>query len=182
MILSPLVTGMAFRFMYDFDYGVINYFLTLLGLRKIAFVGESMWALMSVILVDAWQWTPFMILVLLAGLESLPEEPYEAARIDGASRRGEFLYVTVPLMKPIILTSLLIRFVDAFKEFDKVYAITGGGPGLSSETLSMYIWKTGFQWFKIGPAAAMSIVMLYFVVFVTSLYIRGVGLARDQFN
>ncbi|MBO8127533.1 MAG: sugar ABC transporter permease [Firmicutes bacterium] len=175
IVIAPMVIGATFRYMLSYDYGIINYLLNLIGLPKVAFLGSSQWALNSIILVDVWQWTPFMILVLLAGLESLPKEPYEAARIDGANFWQELRYITLPLMKPVITIAVLIRTMDAFRAFDKVFMMTSGGPGSSSETLSYYVWKTGFQWFKMGEGSARGIFMLYFVVFISWLYLRTLG-------
>jgi multiple sugar transport system permease protein len=175
MIIAPMVIGATFRYLLNPDFGIINYILNIFGLPKYAFLGNSSLALNSLIVVDIWQWTPFMILVLLAGLESLPEEPYEAAKIDGANFWQELKYITIPLLKPIISIAVLIRTMDAFKAFDKIFMMTSGGPGSSTETLSYFVWKVGFQWFKMGEASAMGIFMLYFVVFLSWLYIRTAG-------
>ncbi len=172
MIIAPMVIGSTFRYLLNPSFGIVNYLLQLIGLPKLAFLGNSSLALNSLIMVDIWQWTPFMILVLLAGFESLPKEPFEAAQIDGANFWQELVYITIPLLKPIISIAVLIRTMDAFRAFDKIFMMTSGGPGSSTETLSFYVYKVGFQYFKMGDAAAMGIFMLYFVVFLSWLYMK----------
>jgi multiple sugar transport system permease protein len=172
LILTPLVIGATYRFMLDRDNGIINEFLALVGLERIPFLADSTWAMLSVILVDAWQWTPFAVLVLLAGLESLPVEPFEAARMDGASRWAEFWYITLPLLAPVISVVLLIRTMDAFREFDKIFIMTGGGPGTATQTLPIFLYRSGFQDFDMGFSAATGVVMLIIVTLVSSFYVR----------
>ena len=129
-------------------------------------------ALPSVILVDIWQWTPFMFLILLAGLQAIPQEPYEAAMIDGASAWQTFRDITLPLLKPAILIALLLRTMDLLRIFDQVFILTQGGPGFATETISLYIYKTAFRFFDFGYAAAMSFVLLILVNFISIGYIR----------
>lgn len=172
MILTPMVTGAMFRFMMDYDYGAINHILRGLRIGQVPFLGDPNWAFVSVVLVDVWQWTPFMALVLLAGLESLPSEPFEAARIDGASPLSEFIYVTLPLMRRVIAIAVLLRAMDAFREFDKVYIMTGGGPGTATETLAVYVWRNAFQWLNMGYAAAMGLFMIALISIASTLYVK----------
>lgn len=172
MITAPMVIGSTFRYLLNPSFGIVNYLLQLIGLPKLAFLGDSSLALNSLIMVDIWQWAPFMILVLLAGFESLPKEPFEAAQIDGANFWQELVYITIPLLKPIISIAVLIRTMDAFRAFDKIFMMTSGGPGSSTETLSFYVYKVGFQYFRMGDAAAMGIFMLYFIVFLSWLYMK----------
>ena len=179
LILTPLVIGATYRFMLERDNGIINEILALVGLERIPFLASSAWAMTSVILVDAWQWTPFAVLVLLAGLESLPEEPFEAARMDGASRWGEFWYITLPLLAPVIAVVLLIRTMDAFREFDKIFIMTGGGPGTATQTLPIFLYRAGFQDFNMGFSAATGVVMLIIVTLVSSLYVRRIHAAGE---
>lgn len=179
LILTPLVIGATYRFMLERDNGIINEILALVGLERIPFLASSAWAMTSVILVDAWQWTPFAVLVLLAGLESLPEEPFEAARMDGASRWGEFWYITLPLLAPVIAVVLLIRTMDAFREFDKIFIMTGGGPGTATQTLPIFLYRSGFQDFNMGFSAATGVVMLIIVTLVSSLYVRRIHAAGE---
>jgi len=177
LILTPLVIGAMYRFMLERDNGIINELLALVGLERIPFLASNTWAMISVILVDAWQWTPFAVLVLLAGLESLPVEPFEAARMDGASRWGEFWYITMPLLAPVIAVVLLIRTMDAFREFDKIFIMTGGGPGTATQTLPIFLYRAGFQDFNMGFSAATGVVMLIIVTIVSAFYVRRIHTA-----
>src|SRR5215207_11159353 len=179
MILTPMVIGAMFRFMLERDNGIINQFLGLVGIERFPFLADPTWAMISIILVDVWQWTPFAVLVLLAGLESLPEEPFEAARMDGASRWGEFWYITMPLLAPVIAVVLLIRTMDAFREFDKIFIMTGGGPGTATQTLPIFLYRAGFQDFNMGFSAATGVVMLIIVTLVSSLYVRRIHSAGE---
>ena len=170
MFVTPIAVGLMFRFLLNQQLGVIPYLLDGLGIR-IDWFGPGM-ALFSIILIDVWQWTPFMLLLLLAGLESLPRAPFEAARIDGASAWMTFTRVTLPLMKPVLLVAVVIRGLDAFKVFEYIYAITRGGPGGSTETILFYIYKVGFRFFRMGEAAAMAYVLVAVTLgLVTLLYL-----------
>jgi multiple sugar transport system permease protein len=177
LILTPLVIGAMYRFMLERDNGIINEILALVGLERIPFLASPTWAMISVILVDAWQWTPFAVLVLLAGLESLPVAPFEAAQMDGASRWGEFWYITMPLLAPVIAVVLLIRTMDAFREFDKIFIMTGGGPGTATQTLPIFLYRAGFQDFNMGFSAATGVVMLIIVTVVSAFYVRRIHTA-----
>lgn len=177
LILTPLVIGAMYRFMLERDNGIINEILALVGLERIPFLASPTWAMISVILVDAWQWTPFAVLVLLAGLESLPVAPFEAAQMDGASRWGEFWYITMPLLAPVIAVVLLIRTMDAFREFDKIFIMTGGGPGTATQTLPIFLYRAGFQDFNMGFSAATGVVMLIIVTIVSAFYVRRIHTA-----
>ena len=177
LILTPLVIGAMYRFMLERDNGIINEILALVGLERIPFLASNTWAMISVILVDAWQWTPFAVLVLLAGLESLPVAPFEAAQMDGASRWSEFWYITMPLLAPVIAVVLLIRTMDAFREFDKIFIMTGGGPGTATQTLPVFLYRAGFQDFNMGFSAATGVVMLIIVTIVSAFYVRRIHTA-----
>jgi multiple sugar transport system permease protein len=117
---------------------------------------------MSLVIVDVWQWTPMIALVVLAGLTSLPTEPYEAAQVDGASRWQVLTKITLPLLQPTILVAVLLRSIDALKTFDIIYSMTGGGPGFSSETINIYGFVQGFSYFKLGMVS--SLLMLFFAI------------------
>ncbi len=172
MILTPMVIGAVFRFMLERDNGIINQILGLVGIERYPFLADPTWAMVSIILVDVWQWTPFAVLVLLAGLESLPEEPFEAARVDGATRWTEFRYITLPLLAAPIAVVLLIRTMDAFREFDKIFIMTAGGPGVATETLPLFLYRAGFQDFDMGLSAATGVIMLIIVTLVSLFYVR----------
>lgn len=179
LILTPLVIGAMYRFMLGYDNGIINEILGFLGLRT-TFLSDPQWAFTSIILVDVWQWTPFAVLVLLAGLESLPKDPFEAAAIDGASPWITFRYMTLPLLAQPIAVVLLIRTMDAFREFDKIFIMTGGGPGTSTQTLPIFLYRVGFQNFEMGYAAATGVVMLIIVTIVSLFYVKQIHAAQEE--
>lgn len=161
MFITPIAVGLIFRFLTNSQLGVIPNLLEIVNI-SIDFFSPKL-ALFSIAIIDVWQWTPFMILLLLAGLESLPEEPFEAARVDGATGWKMVRYVTLPLMRPIILAAIVIRMLDAFKVYEYVYAITRGGPGEATETMQYFIYRTGFIYFRAGEAAAMSYAFIFVI-------------------
>ncbi len=171
-ILAPVVAGTTFRMIYNYDYGPLNFLLDKIGLGTFNWLGSSALALPSIIAVDSWQWTPFMMLVLLAGLQSIPIEYYEAARVDGAGRFQTFFRITLPLLRRSIAIALIIRIMDAVKLFDLVYVLTNGGPGNSSETIPFYTYLSGFKHFRIGYTAAMSYIQLVFIIIMAQLFLR----------
>lgn len=172
MMITPIVIGIAFRFMFNLDYGIINYLLNIIRIGPISFLGNSRIALISLMLVDSWQWTPFIMLTVLAGLRSLPEEPFEAASIDGASRFQLFRFITLPLLAPMLSIALLIRTIDSFKAFEIFFATTEGGPAESTNVLSLFIYKTGFRFTDMGYASAAAVLMLIIIIIISNLYIR----------
>jgi multiple sugar transport system permease protein len=154
MFITPIAVGLMFRFLLNSQLGIIPLALRSIGV-EIDWFGPNL-ALFSLILIDVWQWTPLMTLFLLAGLEALPAEPFEAARVDGASGFQIFRYLTLPLLRPVILAAVLIRMLDAFRVFEYVYAITRGGPGERTETILFHIYRVGFLYFRLGEASAMA--------------------------
>lgn len=179
VFVSPVVVGLIWRMMLGYDLGIVNYLLTSVGLNGVNWLGDEVNALISLILIDVWQWTPFTILILRAGLDSLPQEPFEAAAIDGASRVQTFLYVTWPMIAPIVTVALLFRLLDAFKLFDIVYVVTRGGPGSATNLLAYNIWRKGFFEDQLGYAAALSVIMIVIATVLASLLIR-VMARQDQ--
>lgn len=180
MVITTPAIAYAFKFILHPQYGFVNYGLRLIGFNSIAFLGSSTWALNSVILTDVWQWTPLMILILYAGLESLPEEPFEAAQMDGATAWQRFRWVTVPLLKPVIGIALLIRSMDAFKAFGKFFIMTSGGPGTASEVLSLYAYKLGFSQFDVGYATAVAETMFVVILFASWAYVKWSGIMSQE--
>ena len=155
MVVTPVIVGITFRFIFTSDLGVVSYLTRLMFGKQFNFLSTPALALPAVIVVNVWEWTSFMFLILLAGLQSLPTEPFEAARVDGASPWHIFRDFTLPLLRPVILIALLIRTMDAFTTFDSIFILTAGGPGTSTETLSLYVYNTAFQFSQLGYAAAM---------------------------
>lgn len=163
-ILVPgIVIGAIWKLMYNFHFGVINQLLGLVGLPAVDWLGNVATALGSVIAVDVWHWTPFVFLLMLAGLESLPQDVYEAAKVDGANFWQELRHITLPLMLPTIVATLVFRLIVAFKVFDEIYLLTGGGPGTSTEVLSFTVYRRFFTEGLMGYGSAMSVVVLFFV-------------------
>lgn len=173
MMCTNVVIGLTWRLMYNYDYGVINYFLNLVGIKSVAWLSEISVVMLSVILVDVWNTTSFVALLLLAGLQGLPEEPFEAAHIDGASAWQRFRYLTLPMLRSAILVALLWRVIDAFRIFDVIYLLTAGGPARKTETVSIYVYRYGFKLFDLGSAAAASylmiVIMLTLAILLTSM-------------
>ncbi len=174
MMLPAVVVGVIWRLMLNPNFGAINETLKQLGINtaSLTWTASPKLAMLSVIAVDVWQWTPFVFLVLLAGLQAIPQEPYEAALIDGSSRWQTFWHVTLPLLKPSILIVLLLRTMDLLRVFDQIFILTEGGPGFATETISLYIYRTAFRFFDFGYAAAMSFVLLALTNVISAIYIK----------
>ncbi len=170
--MTPVVVGIIWRLLYNPELGTLNYFLELFGFKPLNWLGDPSTALPSVIVADVWEWTPFMALILLAGLQSLPHDPFEAALVDGANSFQIFRYVTFPLLLPTLIVAVLLRTMDAFKTFDLIFVLTKGGPGMSTEVLSYYTYRYGFKFFHIGRASAYSYVLLIIVIAITQLLLR----------
>jgi len=161
-ILVPgIVIGAIWKLMYNFDFGVLNQMLGVAGVASVDWLGNGATALLAVIAVDVWHWTPFVFLLMLAGLESLPADVYEAARVDGATFRQEMRHVTLPLMLPTIVVTLVFRLLVSVKVFDEIYLLTGGGPGTATEVVSYTIFRRFFTEGQTGYGAAMSVVVLF---------------------
>ena len=174
MILPPVVAGVIWRLIYNPNFGVLNAALQGLGFdtSRLTWLADPSVALAAVVVVDVWEWTPFVFLILLAGLQAIPEEPYEAARIDGSGPWQTFRHITLPLLAPAILVALLLRTFDLLRLFDQVFILTQGGPGFATETISLYIYKTAFRFYDFGYAAALSFVLLGATLALSHFYIR----------
>ncbi|RLE08502.1 hypothetical protein DRZ78_00945 [Candidatus Aerophobetes bacterium] len=175
IVITPVVAGVLWKFQFHPSYGIINYLLSLIGTKKIEWLADPRFALLSIMIVDMWQWTPFMFLVLYAGLLFLSKEPLEAAKIDGASEWQLFRYLTIPLLTPIIVVVLLIRTMDIIKLFDTVYVLTRGGPGDATEVLTLYNFRVGLNYFYMGRAAAISWIIAAIIILLAQLYLRILG-------
>lgn len=169
IFVTPVAVGLMFRFLLNTQLGLIPIMLGRLGIH-VDFFGTKT-ALLSIAMIDVWQWTPFMMLMLLAGLESLPKEPYEAAQVEGANSWQIFTRITIPLLKPVIVVAVLIRSLDALRVFEYVYVITGGGPGTSTETLQYYIYKVGFGFYRLSEAAASAWIVVIIVMFLVVVFL-----------
>jgi multiple sugar transport system permease protein len=178
MIISPTVIGLVGNLNLNPDFGLIGITLKNLGLVKGAILGNYKLAPISIMAIDIWQWTPFVILIFTAGLLSLPKAPFEAASVDGASSWQTFWKVTIPLMKPIFIIGILLRFTDLFKEFDKIFIMTGGGPGSSTEISNIFAYRVNFQFWDLGYGSA-SVMLLYIVSFLACLLFVNFTTSKD---
>lgn len=171
-MMTPVVVGIVWRLLYNPELGLLNYALSGLGIPRQNWLGDLQTAMAAVVAADVWEWTPFVALVLLAGLRAMPVEPFEASAIDGASSWQVFRYITLPLLRPTLLVALLLRLMDAFKTFDLVFVLTKGGPGMSTEVLSYYTYRYGFKFFHMGYASALSYFLLIIVIVFSQVFVR----------
>ncbi|MBX7453501.1 sugar ABC transporter permease [Mycolicibacterium sp. 3033] len=178
MFITPIAVGLTFRFLLNDQLGAIPELLRGLGISY-DFFGPGR-ALYTIAFIDVWQWTPFMVLLLLAGLESIPREPMDAARVDGASAFYVLRRVTLPLLAPVLVVAILLRCLDAMKVFEYVFATTRGGPGTETETLQYFIYQTGIQFFRLGSASSMAFVVLVVVLAVIVVAFRRMDRARER--
>ena len=165
MMIAPVVVGLVWRYMFHATYGTFNRFLEAIGLPSVDWLGQN--PLLSVIIADVWQWTPFIFILSLAALQSLPRSALEAARIDGATPWQQVIYIKLPLMAPVLFVTLLLRLIDAFKVLEVILVMTGGGPGLSTEILALRIARTAREFRELGEAAAMSNYLLLLLMVLT---------------
>jgi len=149
----------------------VNYFLSLVGVRGPGWAGDPFWALWSIILADVWQNTPFVVIVIYAGLQSIPVEPLEAAMVDGASRVQTLSHVIFPFLRPLVLFVVIIRSMDAFRVFDQVFVMTGGGPGTATQTITFYNYVMAFRMLRMGRASALGVVTLLILSVVIGFWI-----------
>lgn len=164
MMVSPAIVGMVFRMMFSTMFGWYNYFLAMCGVQPVDWLSNPKVVLWTVISVEAWRRIPFVTLIFLAGLSALPKSPYESAVVDGASGIQTFTKITLPLMRPLIVFAVLIRMMDAFRTFDLLYTLTGGGPGTMTETLSLYAYRNAFFEGAFARGAALSWVLLLLMI------------------
>lgn len=166
---APAVTGLFWRYLYDTQFGLFNYFLGLAGLPQPNWLGDIHIALWAVIIFDVWLWMPFVALIIMAGLQALPREPFEAAELDGASYFRVLRKLTFPMLKPVLFLVIILRTIDALRLYDAVAVLTRGGPGSTTETMTYYLYRTGLQFFRMDYASTMALLFLYAVV-VASLF------------
>jgi multiple sugar transport system permease protein len=169
---SPVAMGLTWRYMYQPGYGLINYLLESVGLPRVNWLADVHWAMPAVVIVDVWQWTPFVALIILAGMQSISTEIAEAAELDGLSRWQYLLKMVLPLIRPVVVVIGLIRLIDALKTFDLIYIITRGGPGTATYTLPLHAYSIGFASFLMGKSAAISWVIVIIINVFTILFLR----------
>jgi multiple sugar transport system permease protein len=171
MALPPIVVGLTWRLIYS-PVGPLNWLLHLLGLHEVVWLGNRATALPAVMAVDIWQWTPFMFLLLYAGLLSLPSEVLEAAAVDGAGLLLRLRYIILPMLQPVIAIALMFRLIDAIKTFDIAYILTGGGPANATELISLYVFKVGLNFFHLGYASAVSYILVALTTILSVVVFR----------
>jgi multiple sugar transport system permease protein len=167
LLINPVVVGLVWRMLLHTELGIVNYVIGRIGIPPVNWLGDADVAFWTVVLVDIWHQVSFMAILLLAGLSALPREPYEAARMDGASALRCFFHITLPLMRPVITVALLLRMIFAIKTFDIVFIMTKGGPGTATDLISYYIYRAAFFGLDISKASAMSVLLLIAVLALT---------------
>jgi ABC-type sugar transport system permease subunit len=171
MVLPDVVIGVIWKILFTPDLGGVNYYLGLLGIEGPDWFGGSTTALITLIIAATWQWVPFVMLTLSAALQSLPEEPFEAARIDGASSWQELIHITIPMLKPAIIVVLLLRVIFSLKYFGLIYTMTGGGPASATEPMNFYAFVTAFNYAQVGYGAGLG-VMIFGIILVLTFLVK----------
>ena len=172
MIMAPVAIGTLWRMMMDASTGVLNYFLSLFGVGSIQWLADPTMAKISVLLVNVWQLTPWVTVICSAGLKALPQDCIQAALVDGANPQQIFWKIVLPLIKPVLVIVIMMRFTDAFKVFDTIYTMTNGGPGTATEMLPNFIYKQGLKYYDAGYAAALAIVFVLLMALITLFFLR----------
>jgi multiple sugar transport system permease protein len=178
VLISPVGMGLTFRYILAPTYGLLTYLLQSAGIPTADWMASTTWALPAVILVDVWQWTPFVTLILLSGMQSVSVEVVEAAELDGLTEWQKLWHIVLPLIRPVAMVVLLIRLIDSIRVFDMIFVLTRGGPGTSTEVLSIYSYVTGFTEGDMGSAAALAWVTVIFVNILVFFFLR--ALARTE--
>ena len=170
MLMTPIAVALLWKTMFNQQFGPLNQVFTFFGYANPPFLTENIWSYGSLITVEVWQWTPFVILMMLAGLQSLPNDIFEAARLENASSLQMFLGITFPMLLPLSAAVIFIRIVEAFKIIDIVYIMTGGGPGIATETLTLFAYQEGLKKFNLGYTSAISFLFLIFIIIFGLIY------------
>jgi multiple sugar transport system permease protein len=174
MMLSFVAVGVFFKLFYEPTFGLVSQFVSIFTGEPFVVLATPAGALTGIVIADAWMWSPFVMLLVLAGLVSVPKYLYEAAEIDRASWWRRFRTITFPYIKGLLLLAILFRTIETFKLFDIVYIITAGGPGSSTETIAVYVYRLAFQYFRTSQASALAYIVLFVVIVLTSLYLYAV--------
>jgi len=172
MMATPVAIALVWTMMFHPQLGVLNYLLSLVGLPAQLWVFHPATVIPSLVLVETWQWTPLVMLIVLGGLAALPTEPYESALIDGATFWQMFRYITLPLITPFLFIAAMIRMIDAVKSFDIIFAITQGGPGSASETINLYLYSVAFVYYDIGYGSAIAVVFFAIIVALAAVMLH----------
>ena len=174
MMATPVAVALVWTMMYHPQLGVLNYLLSFVGIGPQEWILNQSTVIPSLVLVETWQWTPLVMLIVLGGLAAMPRDPFESAEIDGANGWQKFRYITLPMILPFMMVAVIIRSIDALKSFDIIFAMTQGGPGTASETINIYLYNVAFAYYDIGYASAIAVI--FFIVIITMslalLYLR----------
>lgn len=180
MMLSFVSVGVFFKLFYEPTFGIVSYIMNFFTEEKFVMLASPEGAILGIVIADAWMWSPFVMLLVLAGLVSVPKYLYEAAEIDRASAWRRFWTITFPYIKSLLLLAVLFRTIETFKLFDIVYIITEGGPGSSTETIAVYLYRTAFQFFKTSQSSALAYIVLFIVIVLTNLYLYAVNRRAEE--
>lgn len=180
LAITPVAAVFTFRIMLNPSLGIFNYLLRELGLPPQDWLGTPGMAISTLVAVDAWQWTPFIMLIAAGGLAAMDEEPLEAAQMDGAGPVASFFHHSLPMLFPYLAVAVVFRSIDAFKTFDIIFVLTGGGPGIATRTLNLLAYKQGIEFLSMGYAAALAIVMLIMTIVASQVFLRRIKLFRPK--
>lgn len=180
MMATPVAIALVWTMMFHPQLGVLNYLLSLVGIGPQEWIYNQSSVIPSLVLVETWQWTPLVMLIVLGGLAAVPREPYESAEIDGANAWQKFRFLTLPMIAPFLMIAVIIRSIDAIKSFDIIYAMTQGGPGTASETINIYLYNTAFAYYDIGYGSAMAVI--FFIVIIALSFILLMVRQRTNWN
>jgi multiple sugar transport system permease protein len=182
MMIAPVVVGLLWQFLLDPSFGLYTWLLNQIGLFTSApILGTEPSALIAVIIMDTWQWTPLVVLIILAGLKSIPQQLYEAARVDGATLWSEFRYITLPLLAPALAIAVLLRSMDLMRYFTKIFITTGGGPASSTKIIGFQIYEQALRFYNLGYGASLGLVMLAVTVIIGIVFVESImGGAGDN--
>ena len=171
MLVAPVAVALIARQIFNPTMGPLNELMTVLGFPNLPFLTQTKWAIGAIISVEVWQWTPFVILMMLAGLQTLPDDVYEAAALENATPWQQFWGITFPMMLPISVAVVFIRLIESYKIIDTVFVMTGGGPGISTETLTLFAYQEGFKKFNLGYTSALSFLFLIVITIIGVVYL-----------
>jgi multiple sugar transport system permease protein len=179
VMMPPIAVGLIWRLLLHPDLGIVNYVLGLFRIPPQGWYGDPKLAMLTVIGVDVWHETSLILIILLSGLTSLDRTPYEAAKVDGASSFQTFIYITLPMLAPVITVAVLVRMIAAVKTYDLIYILTRGGPGFKTETMSYFVYKTAFRKMSMGDASAQSFILLVIILILSLILIKGMEFRRE---
>jgi multiple sugar transport system permease protein len=175
MVISPVIIGTSFKLMLNPSWGLISWLLSLAGIVNPGYLAKGSTVLPAIILIDIWQWSPLVMVIVLASLQSIPVDIYDSSKIDGANSFQTFIYITVPHLKPSLMLAVLIRTMDSLRTFDLIFSMTQGGPGTASQNINLLMYNTGFEFFQISKVSTMAIILMILITIFASIIIKAFG-------